>query len=83
MANTKTDKVVEVEEVEPVYVRDYRKKVFNTITGLVTELDDDTADTFAKNPNFYSEIRDANNGLLYSVRTFRWGEGFDGPQVGS
>lgn len=67
---------------EPVYVRDWRKKVWNSMTGEVFELDEETAEIFATNPSFYSEVFDTNQNKSVNVRLLRW-EGPDGQQVGS
>ena len=84
--NTKnTDKEAEkniVEDAEPVYVRDYRKKVWNELTGEIFELDDETAERFAVDPKFYDAVWDPNADKTVNVRFLRW-EAADGQQVGS
>lgn len=86
MADKKVaDKKVEetaTEVVEPVYVRDWRKKVFNTLNGETFELDEDTAEMFAQNPSFYDAVWDPNMQKSVSVSLLRW-EGPDGQKVGS
>lgn len=85
-SNTKTtDKTVEKNEdaaLEVVYVRDYRKKVFNTLTGEIFELDDETAERFATDPKFYDAVWDPNENKSVLVQFLKW-EGADGQQVGS
>ncbi len=83
-AEKNTDKVAdkEVPVTEPVYVRDYRKKVFNVDTNEVFELDEETAEVFATNPKFYDSVWDPNQSKSVSVKVLRW-EGADGQQVGS
>lgn len=70
------------EEVIPTYVRDYRKKVYNTVTKETFELDDQTAEIFATNPNFYEAVFDPNQNKSVLVGLLRW-NGVDGEVVGS
>lgn len=77
------DEKIEAPEVtEPVFVRDYRKKVYNTMTNEEFELDDETAERFAVDPKFYDAVWDPNQNKSVPVSVLKW-EGADGQKVGS